>query len=153
MKTSKILYAIGALSISLSSLLAAPQSAHAHLKIGTYSGQDARTGEPCSVEIRTVRFEGNVRHPINERVEISHSGKTWVLHHPALINATEGTVRPSSDTLEAAQGTPGAADAFQLVISHAPGKDGPTAFYAIHDNYKDANQSIQVSCHDLVFQQ
>ena len=152
-KPSKIIFVAGVFSFCLTPLLTISETAHAHLKMGTYLGREASTGEPCSVEIHAVRFEGNVRHPINERVEIFYAGKAWTLRHPALINPTEGTVRPSSDSLEAAHGVPGAADAFQLIISHAPGKDGPTAFYAIHDNYKDPSQSAQVSCQDLAFQQ
>lgn len=122
----------------------------AHLKIGTYEGTSP-SGETCAVEIQEVRFEGNVHHPINERVQVRHQGKTWTLHHPALIQAEEGTVRPSSDTLESAVGSAGVADAFQLVMSHAPGKDGPIAFHSIHDDYKDASKSSVTTCRELAF--
>jgi len=129
-------------------------SAHAHLRIGTYAGTDARTGAECTVEIRAVRFENNQRHPINERVEVVENGtRTWTLRHPTVITTADSSVGASSETLEAAVGISGGAEAFVVEMSHEQGKEGPTAFHSIHHDYRDAARTTHLACTGLAFRE
>ena len=129
-------------------------SAQAHVKIGTYQGTNALTQEPCAVEIKAVRFENNLRHPLNERIEVQHSGgSAWTLSHPARLELQEGIVGFSNATLEATRGISGGADAFVIEMSHEEGKDGPSAFHALHHDYRDSGKSTQIHCLGLTFQE
>ena len=143
-----------ALSAAMVLGLVSSSSVHAHLRIGTYAGTNAATGAECTLEIRAVRFENNLRHPINERVEVTENGtRAWTLHHPAIVVPTDSAVGFSNETLEAAVGISGGAEAFVIEMSHEEGREGPTRFHSIHHDYRDANRTTRTSCEALAFRE
>lgn len=133
--------------IALALIVSVP--AFANVKIGTYRGTTPE-GAACEFEVKSVSFVNDVRHPLNERVEIAHHHHTFVLSHAPVINAVEKSVRFDHDHLTATQGVKGGAIAAIITMDHSEGKDGPGQFTMIHDNYSDASGSMMMTCGNLV---
>ena len=144
---------ISIVALSLSALTLST-SALAHVRIGTYAGTDAVTGAECTVEMRAVRFENNLRHPINERIDVIENGtRAWTLHHPVSVSVMDPAVEFSGATLEASTGISGGADAFVIEMSHEEGHEGPKAFHSIHHDYRDGSKTTHATCANLTFRE
>jgi hypothetical protein len=133
-------------------ILVGGASAEAHLKLGTYRGFEPNSGAPCALNVSAIRFEGGIRHPLNERVDITVEGRSWTLVHPARIDASSGKVLFSGATLEAAQGISGGAEAAVLTMSHEEGKEGPQELILLQHDYRDESRSLKRVCSGLVFE-
>jgi hypothetical protein len=118
----------------------------AHVEPGRYVGHTA-DGVACTMDVTAVRFEGNVPHPLNERVEVSLvNGVAFTLSHLPQIDRAENTVRPQGGVLTGVRGVPGAADAVILEMIHSEPYTGPETLTILHDDYKDATKSSKFEC-------
>ena len=124
-------------------------SAQAHLEVGKYEGVD-QSGKACGFEVTAVRFEGGVRHPLNERVDIKIcEGFNMVLGHAPEIDRDKGEVGFDHHHLSGAVGIKGGADAAVIWMEHSPQFEGPRVFHFIHHDYKDASKNTHTECKDL----
>lgn len=120
----------------------------AHFEIGTYEGRTA-ANQICSFEIKSVSFENNLAHPLNERVVIAiPSLGDLVFTHIAIIDPANKTVRPKSHILSAVIPNSTGATSFELFMNH----DGPVKMQKLVDHYKAAQENSLEECANLEFQ-
>lgn len=128
------------------------QSAWAHLELTTYSGETV-DGKPCSVKVNSVAHEGGVHHPLRERVSVTIDKYTLELRHgtnwpdvkPLDFELDTGHLKGSFGDIIKANGEVKALTvAFEMVMSHDNGNEGPTAF-RFGENYWDIvnNESLE----------
>jgi len=123
------------------------QVSSAHVEIGRYQGTISGTGSACYIDILAVRFEGNIPHPLNERVDVRlEDGKELTLVHLPLLNRSERTVRPEGGKLTGVKGSRGVGDAAVLEMIHSDEYTGPTTLTMIHDDYKVPSRSKATEC-------
>jgi hypothetical protein len=131
---------------ALLTLILASSPALADVVPGRYVGHSAQ-GAPCSMDVISIRFEGDIPHPLNERVEVRmENGVSFTLSHLPLIDRSTGRVRPEGGKLTGARGVRGAGDAMILEMIHSETYTGPESFVVLHDDYKDASKSSQLEC-------
>lgn len=135
--------------LTLALFIALPSSAH--IQVGTYLGKKA-DGSACTLISKGTTFQNNVRHPLNERVEVVVESETYSLYHPPVINAEKGLASFNHDAFHATRPTAYGADAVVVTMSHAEGKEGPTAYALIQHSWK-TEQSTVMTCSNLVFQE
>lgn len=124
-------------------------AAMAHFELGEYRGT-AADGTACSFTVKGVSFEGNLRHPLNERIEIVFNGVSYALSHPPVVDDTAGTVRFDHDHARAIRGVATGAEALTVTMDHSEGRDGPGSFVFVSDNYKSPAMSSKLTCTGLV---
>lgn len=131
---------------ALLTLILASTPALAHVEPGRYVGHTAQ-GTPCTMDVVSIRFEGDIPHPLNERVEVRlENGVAFTLSHLPQIDRTEKLVRPEGGKLTGARGVRGAGDAMILEMIHSETYTGPESFVVLHDEYKDASKSSKFEC-------
>lgn len=124
-------------------------TANAHFKIGFYDGT-ATDGSKCSFEIKAVNFKNNLKHPLNEQVEIEvASDRTLTFTHLAIVDAVKGTVRPKAKTLSAVEALENGAVAMELIMNH----EGPVQMLTFTDNYSDASLNERNVCANLKYRE
>ena len=125
-------------------------SAGAHFQIGVYEGK-LLSGDACKVNIQSVSFESNVKHPLNERVtmQVDFNNGTEVIEtrHLANVDAVEGTVRPKHGVLSAVLPIAGGAKAYELVMN----EQGPTQMIYLLDNYRNPDANERKTCTELKY--
>lgn len=124
-------------------------TAQAHLDLGKYQGTDL-SSRACEFEVKAIRFEGGVRHPLNERVEIQVvDGSTFILGHAPEIDRDHGQVLFDHHHLSGARGVKDGADAAVIWMEHSEHFEGPRVFHFIHHDYKEPRNNVHVECGDL----
>ena len=128
-------------------LLVVSSAAHAHLAVGTYTGQSPN-GFPCGFDVQAVEFEGSP-HPLNERVTISVRGfETLRLSHLPVINQPDRQpVDFERDALTGAKGVGKKSIGAVLKMSHEEGRDGPVELTLI---MSEAGTTMKMVCGNLV---
>ncbi len=124
----------------------------AHLNLGVYKGIDANQQE-CSITIKSISFENNMKHPLNELVEIEWKSNVVVLKHLAILNTEANTAFPNSDALSKVEAIKGGAKYWDLKIQHTDSYTGPTEFIEGTHLYRQTEQSSQFKCTNLKFQE
>lgn len=132
----------------LAMLVAIP--AFAHLELGTYKGKTA-DGRECTFEVKSVSFVRDLKHPLNERVEILVDGETYTLQHLPRVNAETGDVLFERDLLTGAAGYAGGALAAVLKMEHSTDRDGPISLTLLNHSYKYKSKASSF-CGDLAHQ-
>ena len=132
----------------LASLMAVAP-AFAQVKSGEYKGVTA-DGSACSFEVSGVSFVDNVKHPLNERVEVVSNGLAFMLAHAPRIDVEALEIHFDHDQLTGAKGAKGLAYAMIVRMDHSEGKDGPTEFTLIQRDYKNAANTVKTVCRNLI---
>jgi hypothetical protein len=122
-------------------------AALAHVEPGRYQGTVASTGAACFIDIIAIRFEGNIPHPLNERVDVRlDQGMELTLSHLPQMSRTDKKVRPEGGKLTGVKGNRGVGDGAILEMVHSDEYTGPTTLTVIHDDYKDSSRSTMTEC-------
>ena len=129
-------------------ILAFSSSAMAHFELGDYKGT-AADGSSCSFTVKGVSFEDNLRHPLNERIEIVFIGITYKLAHLPVVDAVAGTVRFDHSHLRAIRGVATGGESFTVSMDEREDHEGPSSFVFLNDNYKVSTSSSKLSCEGL----
>lgn len=125
-------------------------SASAHLEIGTYEGKDS-TGAVCSLRIIDEVFEGDLHHPLTERFVVDYLGKIFKVGHPFIFSAADKKASFDHDHLNASLPFKGGSEGLEIKMDHSEGRDGPSEFHYVSDDYRnDLNDKVS-DCYDLVF--
>lgn len=119
-------------------------SAMAHVEPGMYLGATA-AGQPCSMVAKKTYFENNVKHPLNERIEIKIQKQKYIVQHPPIISVVDQTAAFNHDMFQGVVPNATGATALVVTMSHAEGSEGPTEFHLISHEYKTDKRSM-VSC-------
>ena len=110
-----------------------PAVSSAHLEVKKYSGVNTQ-GAACTVEVKAITFQNNVKHPLNERVEVVYGERSYFLSHPGETDLKTGEVGFNHDMLQAITALSTGAESVTLLISHDPGSEGPRELvYSRHD--------------------
>lgn len=110
-----------------------PAVGSAHLELKKYFGVNAQ-GAACTFEVKAITFQNNIKHPLNERVEVVFGERSYFLSHPGQTDVATGQVGFNHDILQAISAMNTGAESITLLMSHEEGKEGPTELvYSRHD--------------------
>lgn len=133
------------MKIFLLSLL--PLIAQAHLEPGAYTGVSADK-VPCSMTVGEQYFVDNKPHPLNERIRITVNGTEVVVGHPTVFDSAQDLISFNHDLFQGVIPTATGAQALEVVVTHEPGKEGPTSFSWI-ENFWRAGKKTALHCSEL----
>lgn len=139
---------INFIKIFLASLVYSSAS-FADINIGTYAGKTA-TGDTCAMQVQSVFFLNDIKHPLNERVKIVVSGKEYTVQHPTIISVSDVLASFNHDQFQGVLATPDGALALVVDVVHTEEYKGPTQFHVIDHNYRTGSKAL-TSCLQLKF--
>lgn len=125
--------------------------AQAHVEVGTYRGTTTE-GATCEMTSEGTYYEGQLKHPLTERVKLVVAGETFIVQHPPVIDETEQMAYFDHDQFKGALPNKTGAKALVVKMQHAPGSEGPSEFYLIDHVYK-GDKRTSIKCSGLKFQQ
>jgi hypothetical protein len=120
--------------------------AFAHVEPGTYRGMTPE-GKECSMSAGATYFENNVRHPLNERIDVSAGGADFKVGHPPIVDAGQSVAFFNHDLFQGVLPTSTGAQALVIEMSHeANGEraEGPRSFTLIENHWKSGEKSALV---------
>lgn len=124
----------------------------AHLDNGVYRGTTSQ-GATCEMKVNGVSFRNNLKHPVNEQVEVEFNGETFILAHLPSLNQNsvqiQGGFLTGFNGIKTAENKK-AVTAFQVSMVHTETFEGPKEFHFVLDT-KDSSTSNSVNCQDLKF--
>lgn len=124
----------------------------ADIDSGNYQGVDQNGGQ-CQVVVGEVTFEGGVRHPLNERLEVELDGVRWTLSHKKVVDEDNGTVRFDHNyfegTIAVARNQRFGAQYLKITIDHDAEPHRPVEFIYLNDDYKDNQKNLKQICSQL----
>ncbi len=130
--------------ISLFVVALVPMVSSAHLQLKKYSGMDA-FGATCAFEVKSITFLNNMKHPLNERVEVIFGERTYVLSHPGTTDMSTGEVGFNHDLLQSISAVVSGAEAITILMSHNAGSEGPKELVYSKQDWK-TNQIQKQNC-------
>lgn len=118
----------------------------AHIEPGRYVGKTP-TGSDCEMQAIRQYFEGNVSHPLNERIVIQAGNAEFTVGHPPVIQIATDTAFFNHDAFQGVLPTQTGARALVIEMNHSRARaEGPTAFHVIDHQWKtDVRQAIHCS--------
>ena len=134
--------------LMLMTLLMTVTNAFAHFQIGTYKGTTP-SGESCSMQVKGVSFNYNLKNPLNEKVEILYNSETYFIGHIPLFNENTNQVNVNFEKLTANKGTLTGGQHFSLHMNHERA-EGPESFFFVDHNWK-TNAVVKTECLNLEF--
>ncbi|MCM0606928.1 MAG: hypothetical protein KA715_12630 [Xanthomonadaceae bacterium] len=127
------------------------QSSFAHIEPGIYVGETPTGGE-CSIESVRQYYVDDVRHPLNERIELKmKDGTKFTVGHPPIIDTEEKYEYTgyNHDLFQGVLPTKVGADALSINMDHPEGKEGrPVAFHFLSHNWKEKKIKV-LHCENL----
>lgn len=120
-------------------LLSSP--ALAHVEVGTYKGMTP-DGKECSMHAGVTYFEKNMPHPLNERIQITVGADVFVVGHPPVVNAAEGTAFFNHDVFQGVLPVASGARAIEIEMVHTDAFEGPARFTWIENNWRTREKSV-----------
>ena len=140
--------------LALLSLTLLSTIAHAHIEKGDYKGID-QNGKVCSFRIGEMWFEGEIEHPLTERIEVSKLEfadfkpvlNQFQTGHPPVVNIEAGLVRFNHDIFQdiVATGT-GAVSVTILKQKEESAEGKPVGIIYIEDSYRNKADSKKITC-------
>jgi hypothetical protein len=121
---------------TLSSLLAM-----AHVEPGAHKGTGA-DGSACEMTAGATYFDKNTRHPLNERIEITVNGDTFVVGHPPVISVEQKSAFFDHDYFHGVLPTAKGAKALVIKMQHSDTFEGPSEFSVITHEYRNDVRSV-----------
>lgn len=119
----------------------------AHVKPGTYEGT-SKQGSLCAMTAGRTYFEGDIRHPLRERVEIQVQDTKFLVAHPSIIDSSSGDVSFDHGLFQAVNPTATGAIAIEIKMEHTANYEGPSSFVFMDSNWK-TDQKNFYSCENL----
>lgn len=135
--------------ISVCIILLAALTVQAHVETGPYEGKTA-TGETCRMVAGPMFFDGNLHHPLTERVTVTVDGVQFTLGHPPVVDAANAVAFFNHDVFQGVLPTATGAKALVIHMDHSPAHDGPVGFTLI-ENFWKSGQKQSLNCGNLVF--
>jgi hypothetical protein len=120
---------------------------NAHIEKGTWKG-NVREGVDCFMEAGEQTFDGGLRHPLNERIEIKIGKTNYSVRHPYSIDTEHGVVNFNHDLFEGVVPTATGAYAVQINMIHTDEFEGPGSFSVMEHDW-NAGTSELVKCLSL----
>lgn len=134
------------LTVLILSILASA-AAMAHIEPGVWKGSVSASAD-CFMEVGAQTFENNLKHPLNERIQIKIGSTDFSVHHPYSINSTTGEVGFNHDLFEAVAPTKTGSYALVIQMAHTDEFEGPTSFDVMEHNWKSGAIEV-VHCKDI----
>ena len=134
----------------LFSILLLVSVAQGHVDPGLYKGTTPE-GLQCSMLCHRTFFEGELKHPLTERVELTVNESRFVVQHPPVIDEKTKSAYFDHDQFKGV--LPNAKGAMALVVkmNHQGGTEGPSEFYLISHEYR-GNERSALHCQNLQLQ-
>jgi len=132
-------------TLALVSLLLISAPAFAHLNKGPYVGT-TEDGKACGFEVLDVQFDGGVRHPLNERVQVEVDGTRFELRHLPRLDVQTGAIEFDGAHLSGAFATAQGKFAAVLWMDHSEGFDGPRVLNIMH---QATGHQMKIVCSSL----
>lgn len=129
-------------------MIFAATTARADLVTGLFKGTDLE-GHACEINVVSVGHEGDLRHPLTERVTVVLNGQEWKLGHPAEVNEEASKVRFNHNSFRGITPTKVGAQFLRLNIDHDAEPHAPTSYTFVNDNYRDDVKSGTITCTGL----
>lgn len=123
-------------------------STFAHVEPGVYQGK-TESGATCEMTAIKTFFEGALKHPLTERVELVVNSITFNVQHPAIIDETKPSASFDHDQFKGVAPNSTGADALVMKMTHTKNYEGPMEYYLIKHNYKTNIASVE-KCANLV---
>lgn len=118
------------------SLILVVSLSQAHVAPGSHAGKTA-DGSACEMVAGKTYFDKNIRHPLNERIEITVNGETYVVQHPAVISVTDKLAAFDHDHFHGVLPTKTGAKALVINMEHSDSFEGPSEYTVITHEYKN----------------
>lgn len=118
--------------------------AQAHIEPGVHTGKTA-DGQVCEMTVGNTYFDKNVRHPLNERIDITVNGDAFTVQHPPVISVTNKSAFFDHDHFHGVLPTSTGAKALVIDMAHTDQFEGPVSFHLIIHAYK-ANSRQLLTC-------
>ncbi len=134
------------LTVLILSILASA-AAMAHIEPGVWKGSVSSSAD-CFMEVGAQTFENNLKHPLNERIQIKIGSTDYSVRHPYSINAATGEVGFNHDLFEAVAPTKTGSYALVIQMAHTDEFEGPTSFDVMEHNWKSGAIEV-VHCKDI----
>lgn len=112
-----------------------PVVSFAHLELKKYPCV-APADVACEVEVKAITFQNDMKHPLNERVEVIFQNRTHFLRHPETVDMQTGAIGFNHDLLQETVATSSGAESITLMMSHEVGKEGPVELVISTHNWK-----------------
>ncbi len=122
-------------------------SANAHIEQGTWKGV-VRDGVNCFMDAGLQTFEGGLRHPLAERIEIKIGNTNYTVRHPYSMDVATGKISFNHDLFEGVVPTATGAFALQIKMIHSADFEGPGSFSVMEHNWKTGAVEL-VQCNEL----
>lgn len=129
------------LFILAASLVFSLEVAQARVEPGSHKGKSS-DGTDCEMVAGKTYFDKNVRHPLNERIEIQVNGEAFVIQHPPVISVEDKSAFFDHDQFHGVLPTKTGAKALVLKMEHSNSFEGPSEFYVITHEYKSDVRTI-----------
>lgn len=114
-------------------VFAGVSAAQAGIPLGTYKGFDENK-QPCEVEVISIDFRNNQKHPLNERVVAKYDGYDFELLHPPVVSLVNGTISVHKDHLSDTYGLADGSVHGTIVVDHSAAKHAPSEFLFVREH-------------------
>lgn len=132
-----------AISILMTGLMTVV-SVSAHIEPGIYKGLTA-DGQACQFEAGANYYLEDVKHPLNERIDMIYNGADYVVQHPPIVDEATTTVHFNHDAFHGVLATPTGGKALIIHMLHTDTFNGPGSFTAIDHQWK-TGLKVSVTC-------
>ena len=122
----------------------------AHIEPGLYVGA-MDDGATCQFRAIRQYYEGDIPHPLREKIVIETQGVEFTVGHPAVIDNTTKLAHFNHDLFQGVVPTSKGAQALTVEMLHSGEAKGPTAFTFLNHEWR-ADQRASVVCKNLKFQ-
>ena len=137
-------------SLILTVIFLTSTAAYAHIDQGTWNGETSGDNLKCSMLVGNTTYLNNLKHPLNERIEITIDGQAFAVKHPTTLDFNSAVIDFNHDLFEGELATSTGATAVQIIMNHDPANKGPVSFNLINHNWK-TNGTTRVICNSLKF--
>ena len=120
---------------------------YAHVEPGVHAGTTA-DGKACSFTAGVTTFENDMRHPLNERIEIKVGDNTFKVGHPAVIDVPTKTASFNHDFFHGVLPTATGAKALVITMVHSQQFEGPSEFVLIENAWR-TKEKTALTCSGL----
>lgn len=123
-------------------------TALAHIQPGLYRGKDTQ-GIDCEIDVESVTFDYDYKHPLNERVNVRVGINRFDLRHLPKINFEKNEVLPEKGVLTGFGASSTSSVAVVLKMSEDQNKHGPETLKVIRHDRDFPGYSETMTCSGL----
>jgi len=115
--------------------------AQAHVEPGPHKGK-LTDGTECEMTAGKTYFDKNVKHPLNERIDISVNGETFVVQHPPVVSVADKAAFFNHDQFQGLLPNAKGAKALVITMEHTDSFEGPSEFFVISHEYRNDVRTV-----------